>query len=213
MGASGNRHQQGQRERERERERERRVSHAGITTHSSYKTATPWHYFLAQLRVTKHPTWNVHTVLVVPNITDVTLSHISSPSTSGMQQQQQRCTSRVCLMPSLTNYRKAWEMAVFQAFQQVLPDWTVIISGFARIITATNVIGKGYSHQPTVRAIWLIPDIHGSDHKLWGRAEYEASNDTDGVAGHRRKHAVIHVDHTIVTTHIWNGAPVATFNM
>ena len=59
----------------------------------------------------------------------------------------------------------------------------------------------------------MQPNIHSSDHKLGGRAEHEASNDTHGVDGHVRKHAVIHVDHAIVTTYILNGAPVVTFNV
>ena len=63
----------------------------------------------------------------------------------------------------------------------------------------TNVVGKCYSQDPTVGAIRLQTNIHGSDHKLGGRAEYEARNDTDSVTGHGKKNAVIHVDHTIIT--------------
>ena len=78
-----------------------------------------------------------------------------------------------------TNLGKARNIAVFQAPQQVLSDQAMVTLGFAWITTTTNIIGKCYSHDPPVGPIRQQPNIRGSDHKLGGRAQYEASNDTD----------------------------------
>ena len=117
---------------------------------------------------------DVHAVLVVPCLAHVTLGHFIA-----LFLWQAAGTVKVHWLgvpdtnsPALTNLREARKTTFLQAICQVLPYRSAIIPDLAWVLTTTNIVGKCYGQNSTVRAIWLPSNVHHSHYELFSRTEH-----------------------------------------
>ena len=106
---------------------------------------------------------NVHTVSVEPLSTRLTLSHVAlfRQATHTVQLNMLYIFYSVTLPPM--QYRKAWELAVLQAFGQVVSDGCVTIYSLTRIHPTANVISISNGQHTTVCCILLLFHVHHFD--------------------------------------------------
>ena len=93
----------------------------------------------------------------------------------------------------------------------MLSYWPVIILYLTWVITTADVISKCYGKNSTIRAIWL-PPIHHPNYKLFCRTEHKAGNQLYRSTGNSSLHAVVHVDHSIITSNVGSSTPVTVSN-